>query len=318
MDYIGERCPVCGEVFTADDDIVVCPECGTPHHRACYAAENKCANSGYHSEGKMWEPTAAGKASVRICPVCHFSNRKNDTNCQRCGTVLKDIEPVRQGIDNENERGQMKDPFSLPEEFSDPIKFLGLDAEEDMGGATMKEVSDFVGVNNFYYLPRFKRIKDDGVRPTFNLTSLFFPTLYFANRKMWLWAVISACLGVIFNLPADILLYKNDFPADIGRFITDNKDMISTISDIFIALDMAARALACFFANWLYFRFTMRIIKRKKTEHRPAGEIKAAGGIKPINMLFITLIKFGIVFIATFGLYFCFDMIRTINDFSTL
>ena len=42
MDYIGEICPVCGKSFTADDDIVVCPDCGTPHHRECYKTENKC------------------------------------------------------------------------------------------------------------------------------------------------------------------------------------------------------------------------------------------------------------------------------------
>ena len=27
MDYIGEKCPVCEKIFTADDDIVVCPDC---------------------------------------------------------------------------------------------------------------------------------------------------------------------------------------------------------------------------------------------------------------------------------------------------
>lgn len=30
MDYIGFRCPVCDKNFHADDDVVVCPVCGTP------------------------------------------------------------------------------------------------------------------------------------------------------------------------------------------------------------------------------------------------------------------------------------------------
>jgi hypothetical protein len=55
-----------------------------------------------------------------------------------------------------------------------------------------------------------------------------------------------------------------------------------------------------------------------KTNRRPLSEIKSSGGIKPINMLFITLIKGGIGFVAILMLYFGFDMISTINDFSTI
>ena len=30
-DYTGKKCIVCGGVFSENDDIVVCPECGTPY-----------------------------------------------------------------------------------------------------------------------------------------------------------------------------------------------------------------------------------------------------------------------------------------------
>ena len=41
--YTG-KCFSCGEVFKDGDDIVVCPECGTPYHRECYLKEGKCIN----------------------------------------------------------------------------------------------------------------------------------------------------------------------------------------------------------------------------------------------------------------------------------
>ena len=41
--YTGVHCPVCDKKFTDEDDIVVCPVCGTPHHRACYQQEGRCA-----------------------------------------------------------------------------------------------------------------------------------------------------------------------------------------------------------------------------------------------------------------------------------
>ena len=51
MDYIGEKCPVCGKNFHADDDVVVCPICGTPHHRECYENLGHCFNEEKHAEG---------------------------------------------------------------------------------------------------------------------------------------------------------------------------------------------------------------------------------------------------------------------------
>ena len=36
MRFENQVCPVCEEKFKENDEIVVCPECGTPHHRDCY------------------------------------------------------------------------------------------------------------------------------------------------------------------------------------------------------------------------------------------------------------------------------------------
>ena len=41
-------CPVCNRPFGEDDDIVVCPECGTPHHRECWQLVGHCVNKGLH------------------------------------------------------------------------------------------------------------------------------------------------------------------------------------------------------------------------------------------------------------------------------
>lgn len=321
MDYKGEKCPVCGESFTHNDDIVVCPDCGTPHHRSCYAAENKCANEGYHSTGMKWKKTADNKPLYKICPICHFSNGSAEENCQRCGAELKDVTAVpKPERTDETDREQMRDPFSgaSPEDIMDPVKFLGLDPEEDMGGATMQEVIDFVGPNTIYYIPKFKRIKDDGVKTSFNIFSFIFPTLYFANRKMWGWAILAAILGVIFNLPADLLPYIEEFPEGLSAFLAGNKPMLEAISDIGIIADIMMRAVFCFFANWFYFRFSMNSLKKHKMNGRSVSAVKAAGGIKPVNMLIITAIKYGIGLIALSVLYYGYEMITTMNDFSTL
>ncbi|MBR1725011.1 MAG: hypothetical protein IJ723_08375, partial [Ruminococcus sp.] len=54
--YIGEKCIVCGEAFAEHDDIVVCPDCGTPYHRACWQEKGSCINDELHSSQQTWQP----------------------------------------------------------------------------------------------------------------------------------------------------------------------------------------------------------------------------------------------------------------------
>ena len=53
--YFGSDCPYCGNPFTEDDDIVVCPECATPQHRECYKEKGGCVNAHLHAEGFQWQ-----------------------------------------------------------------------------------------------------------------------------------------------------------------------------------------------------------------------------------------------------------------------
>jgi len=57
--FTGEKCLFCTERFGDTDDVVVCPECGTPHHRSCYAENGFCANAERHAEGFEWRSRLA-------------------------------------------------------------------------------------------------------------------------------------------------------------------------------------------------------------------------------------------------------------------
>ena len=83
MDLNGQKCPACGRNFDHDDDIVVCPVCGTPQHRACWDERGECVNASRHAEGYVWQPEAAGyraepqpeeqtenKQGTQVCPIC--------------------------------------------------------------------------------------------------------------------------------------------------------------------------------------------------------------------------------------------------------
>ena len=77
--YTGNHCPVCEQAFTDEDDIVVCPDCGTPYHRACWQKVGACMHKSEHAAGFEWQPEfgpEAEKATQEAtCPNCGTHNQ---------------------------------------------------------------------------------------------------------------------------------------------------------------------------------------------------------------------------------------------------
>ena len=57
--FTGCPCSVCGKTLTDTDDIVVCPDCGAPYHRACYEKQGACVYAARHGTGFEWMPPAS-------------------------------------------------------------------------------------------------------------------------------------------------------------------------------------------------------------------------------------------------------------------
>ena len=91
--YTGKTCVYCEKVFTEDDDIVVCPDCGAPHHRSCYKELGHCALESKHNEKEPWswgvqhEEIIDGDAPMR-CPRCATLYKPGTMQCPVCGTDL--------------------------------------------------------------------------------------------------------------------------------------------------------------------------------------------------------------------------------------
>lgn len=95
--YLGKACVVCNQVFKDGDDIVVCPVCGSPHHRSCYEKLGHCQNESLHETGGEWTPPSQwgeqneevidGDAPLR-CPRCATLCKPGTLFCPVCGTSL--------------------------------------------------------------------------------------------------------------------------------------------------------------------------------------------------------------------------------------
>ena len=87
--YSGAKCFSCGEVFKDGDDIVVCPDCGTPYHRACYQKEGKCINTELHENEGSWSARDPKGENIR-CSRCGFENTPDRQVCRQCGLPLSE------------------------------------------------------------------------------------------------------------------------------------------------------------------------------------------------------------------------------------
>lgn len=224
--YTGYKCPVCQKTFTDNDDVVVCPECGTPHHRACYLENGHCANIDGHIEGKHWSPSPEERPrqepAVTVCGRCGANNTIDMPNCQVCGyplTPAQHHEAYRSAYHNQPHQGpQQPYPPSYGQEgyrqqqpYSQGGPYYGAPqvnlTEEIAEGITAKEICDFVGPNNLSFLMKFKKMEQFGASITFNWCGIF-GFFYCFYRKMYkLGAVyLGAFLAVM--LPALVVASK--------------------------------------------------------------------------------------------------------------
>lgn len=297
MNYNGEKCVACGELFAADDDIVVCPQCGSPHHRECYKKANSCANTALHETGGKWKPSSDGEADV--VKYDNISEDESIPHAEAYGGSAGQEGGVNVGMFREGD-------------LNSALAFIGFDPNEDIGGATVKEVSQFVGPNTLYYIPIFKRMKDFGTKISFNLSCLLLPPLYFANRRMWGWAIISAILMVILATPDMMLIMAEQLGSSETyeaalNIVLNNKEKLLILSEYMAIASWVGSIALCLFGNRIYYHYVMRSIKRIKSvcpdDESRSRSFMQNGGIRPLNILIITIIMSAVSLAMLYGAF---------------
>lgn len=81
-EYVGKICPYCKTEIKEGDEVKVCPECGIPHHAACWEENKGCTTFGckeQHYEEQHTNPTA-------VCSSCGAPLGDGQAFCPKCGT----------------------------------------------------------------------------------------------------------------------------------------------------------------------------------------------------------------------------------------
>lgn len=121
--YEGLSCPVCGKMFEIGDDIVVCPQCGLPHHRDCWFVENRCAMAHTHGTDEQWQRE----------PVIHTTEQP-----QTYTPPVSEYTPAFT-------------PNPVAENYSQELHIEGI---------AVSDLAAMVGSNTRYYIPRFFRLAE--------------------------------------------------------------------------------------------------------------------------------------------------------------
>lgn len=185
MYYTGETCPVCKLTFAEEDDIVVCPDCGTPHHRKCYLQNKRCAHVAAHATGFVWQPAEAPESEAAqapneqtaVCPHCGAKNPAEEPVCTSCGARLYHAAP---------QMPPMRPPFFPPVQ---PQTFrVGTDVlspTDTIGGNSVNDTAEFVQANAGKYIAKFHKLDKTGKKLSWNWAAFLFAPYWFFYRKLY-------------------------------------------------------------------------------------------------------------------------------------
>jgi hypothetical protein len=284
-EFKGSKCIVCGNVFTDNDDIVVCPDCGTPYHRACYKSVGNCINHELHENGGSWKPDISANEQTESnthCSRCGKDNPPSALFCESCGYPLNSIIMEVDAPTDNDEPGEPQDNFVMYPHlinYTDPC--CGLNPNEEFDGVKLSEIADYVDKNTHYYIPIFKNFKTFGKNISWNLAALVFPELYFAYRKMVPAAFGALILRLILTIPSLIMAYSQVNAGDLSEFaktFNTESSAFSMFAFIFMIADYARMWIFSTNANGMYYKKVIRGIKHEKSMlTAPAAPIYGSG-----------------------------------------
>lgn len=304
LDYKGEKCLSCGREFTDGDDIVVCPECGTPYHRECYLKEGKCINESLHASGEAWKAQDSDEGKVK-CQRCGGLNGADFEYCSHCGYPLK-AEDTERPFNNTstNQQGAYGNGgpygntgnygngpyggfggqrgfyggFGSAPQSSDPFEFYcknyGIDSNDRIDSIGIKEYFKYLRSNPMYYITKFLRFSKEGAKRSFNFCAFFFPHIFFFFRKMYKQATVYLTISIVTTIIADwfMLSYVDTSTATTYTELANAMmQSMNTTAGFWVmfgvsAFSIVSRVIAGIFANYWYYKKATKDVNQIVTE----------------------------------------------------
>lgn len=184
--FENKSCPVCNRDFIDGDDIVVCPECGTPHHRECYNLIGHCVNKGLHKANYDYNREASLLENTQSKTATEASNEYHSQNSE-----------------DKQASSQIPNPFAIPE-----IDAQFENDREKIDGEDISDIAATVRINAPYYVTKFKQLESQNKKTSWNWSGFFFGSFYLLHRKMYRVGIGFFSLVLALFYTASALIYK--------------------------------------------------------------------------------------------------------------
>lgn len=204
MRFKDVQCEYCKNIFREDDDVVVCPQCGSPHHRTCWNEKGSCANEERHEDGFEWKlpehlktvPAAKPRViapakadytfkngeSAVTCPHCGALNYGFDALCMQCKKPLysdgKDYTPEEDGRENAA-------PLTGEALYEFFRKYGGLRPETEVNGHTAADNAEYIGKNSGKFIRKFAIIERFNRKFSVSIWAFILGPIWFFYRKLF-------------------------------------------------------------------------------------------------------------------------------------
>ena len=284
----GMQCPVCGRLFSEEDDIVSCPQCGLSHHRHCWQKEGHCHMADLHGTEQQWDKArtapsqsvadnSAPDAVQNICSRCQAPNPEYAEFCQRCGTPLTQKEWHSQQKPWYASTYHEYTPFLSGQEDN-----YGYTDEVD--GASTEHLAAIVGPKTNYYIPRFRQISRTG-SGGWNWAAFLLGPYWFLYRRMYLGGSLLLIMNTVYSLLANFAMLRLGITnpyidmVDIAQLDSAQKFYLLSIF-LLTGIMTVVRVIVAALSNRFYKQHCVSVVKktRERVPDISASELTRLGG----------------------------------------
>lgn len=267
--------------FDKDDDIVTCPECGTPHHRDCYKTIGHCVNKGLHkTEYSFLDAEKPSKTESQTPPKSEYYTPadKDDNEIQEVDIISEaKIESNATADDNSQNSQKGYSPFQAIQFDTGEFNEKG-----EIDGVDIQDIAATIRSNAPRFVSKFKEFSSKNKKTSWNWGAFFFGSFYLLFRKMYKQgtAFFSLFLTTIITGEAFIIKFAPKYIEAVQSFVENYSKTKVTVQDvqnvmavsdantaqkivcIMLGVILVLRIIQAIFADYFYKNTVFDIIKK--------------------------------------------------------